>query len=156
LLDPSFGSGGRVVIDLSDQDLAAERGQALAEAVDKQGRVLVAGTLRETAFFNRDIGFVARLLADGSIDRSWGNGWGAGGISLVGGTSRVVAMGFDAGGRLWVTGPERSDFSGPWQYDLFDAFGGDAGFGAVDMSAFMSDFQTTVPTAMASPPMARC
>lgn len=149
LPDPAF-SGGEVVITLAGQ-VTANKGQARAVAVDGQGRVLVGGTMRETVFFDRDIGFVVRLLADGSIDDSWSNGYFPGWF-VDGGMARVTAMGFDPAGRLWTTGPTLADSSGPWRFQLMSDFGDDIGYGSIDTSTLVTEFLTTAPTAITFQP----
>ncbi|HYG96373.1 MAG TPA: delta-60 repeat domain-containing protein, partial [Solirubrobacterales bacterium] len=67
-LNRSFGDGGRLRVEPepgSDVDLAGV-------AVDSRGRILVAGTTRPSQW--SAAGFVARYLADGRPDRSFGNG----------------------------------------------------------------------------------
>jgi uncharacterized delta-60 repeat protein len=151
LADTSFGGGtGEVVVTLAGQ-VPGHSGQARAIAVDAQSRILVGGTLHETAFFNRDIGFVTRLLANGAIDTGWDNGYFAGWF-VDGGMSRVTAMGFDPAGRLWTTGPTSADGTGPWRFQVMGDFGNDAGYGSIDIAPLVTDFLTTAPTAIAFQP----
>jgi len=146
--DPEFNNGS-VVITLAGQ-VSANNGRARAVAIDKQGRILVGGTIHETVFFNQDIGFVVRLLTDGSIDPTWNNGWFPG-WAFDGGTIGVMAMGFDAAGRLWTTGSAGPNETGPWHFQLMDDGGGDAGFGSFDFSPWATGFATS-PTAIAFQP----
>jgi uncharacterized delta-60 repeat protein len=145
LADPAF-NGGEVVISLTGQ-VTGEKGQARAVAIDGQGRILIGGTLHETAFFNRDIGFVTRLLSDGTIDGSWDNGYFAGWF-LDGGMTTVAAMGFDPSGRLWTTGPELAGGTGPWRFQLMSDFGNDIGWGSIPFTGFVA----TAPTSLAFAP----
>jgi uncharacterized delta-60 repeat protein len=71
-LDPSFGSGGKVVTDFDP----AHRDQANAIAVQADGKIIAAGF---TSFLgsddNTDYAFaLARYHADGALDLSFGNG----------------------------------------------------------------------------------
>jgi uncharacterized delta-60 repeat protein len=64
-LDDSFGTGGKVLVDLSASDTVH------AMTVLSDGRILVAGQLF-------DSGFIARFLSDGSLDATFGvprTGW---------------------------------------------------------------------------------
>lgn len=150
LADTSFGGTGRVVVTLAGQ-VPGLNGQARAIAVDGQSRILVGGTLHETGFFTRDIGFVTRLLPNGAIDSGWDNGYYAGWF-VDGGMSRVAAMGFDPSGRLWTTGPTSADGTGPWRFQVMNDSGNDIGYGSIDIAPLVTDFLTTAPTAIAFQP----
>jgi uncharacterized delta-60 repeat protein len=151
LADSTFGGGsGEVVISLAGQ-VAGHDAQARAVAVDGEGRILIGGVLHETAFFNRDIGFVTRLLPGGGVDTSWDNGYYAGWF-VDGGMSRVTAMGFDPAGRLWTVGPAAADGTGPWRFQVMDSSGGDGGYGSFDIAPLVTDFLGTQPTAIAFQP----
>ncbi|MGH9286133.1 MAG: delta-60 repeat domain-containing protein, partial [Acidimicrobiales bacterium] len=68
LLDPAFGSGGKVVTDVSpsaDEGTAGDGGRAVV--VQPDGRIVVGGTSFE------DFGLV-RYLANGSLDTTFGTG----------------------------------------------------------------------------------
>ena len=67
-LDPSFGTGGKVIVDLTDAHLFA-RGILL----DPSGKIVVAGTARDANSSLLHI-MVARLQADGSFDPTFGEG----------------------------------------------------------------------------------
>jgi uncharacterized delta-60 repeat protein len=145
-LDPTFGFGGRVVIDLSDEGIHATQGEARAMAIDAQGRVLVAGSMVVTAT-SASIGFVTRLLADGSIDPLWATASWYLDFAMETG---VTAMGFDANGRLWLLGRTSADGTGPWLFQLLDGVGQPATGGSITFPGY--GFVTTVPTAMAFQP----
>ena len=81
-LDPSFGVGGVSTLSLPDPEAPSQYNytQITALTVDPQGRILVVGYATghwwrnepEHAFALR--GFVARLLPNGELDSSFGNG----------------------------------------------------------------------------------
>jgi hypothetical protein len=110
LLDPTFGNGGRVVIDLSVHSIAATEGDALAVAVDVNQNIVVAGTARSEFGQHDPYGIAFRLLPDGSRDFDWA----VGGAWEYGGVGRFTAIGFDRSGRLWLVGPEKADNTGGW------------------------------------------
>jgi uncharacterized delta-60 repeat protein len=62
-LDPSFGIGGKVQAPFGPESYAG------GVAVQPDGKILVAGTPEESQGFS-----VARLLPNGSLDPSWGEG----------------------------------------------------------------------------------
>src|SRR4051794_6379151 len=64
-LDTTFGNEGRVVLDFGNQTSAI----AGDLAIQPDGRIVAVGWIRTT------VGLV-RLLADGSLDPSFGNGGG--------------------------------------------------------------------------------
>jgi uncharacterized delta-60 repeat protein len=91
-LDPTFGSGGVVTIDIGRYD------QANAVAVDADERILVAG---ETSDGSVGRPVLARLLSDGSLDPTFGsNGLVVGG-RRSGATFEDMALQRD--GRIVVT-----------------------------------------------------
>ncbi|MCU0331193.1 MAG: hypothetical protein MUC47_09510 [Candidatus Kapabacteria bacterium] len=63
-LDPSFGSGGRVIITIGDFDDAA-----YGIAVQPDGRIVLAGHTYLNAQYRM---FVARLLSNGALDSTFG------------------------------------------------------------------------------------
>jgi uncharacterized delta-60 repeat protein len=143
--DPAFGGGaGEVVISLTGE-VSGNQGRARAIAVDAQGRILIGGTLNETDFFDEAIGFVVRLLPNGTIDDNWYNGYSLGWY-LDNLMSGVAAMGFDSAGRLWTTGPEAADGSGPWRFQVISDSGGDLGDGAIDFDADVTALASSAPT----------
>jgi hypothetical protein len=60
--------------------------------------------------------------------------------------SGVAAMGFDSAGRLWTTGPEAADGSGPWRFQVISDSGGDLGDGAIDFDADVTALASSAPT----------
>lgn len=147
--DPAF-DGGDVVITLAGQ-VTGNNGQARTVAVDGQGRVLVGGTLHGTDFWTTDIGFVTRLLANGTKDETWDNGYFPGWF-MDGGMTGVEAMGFDPTGRLWTTGPAQPGDTGQWRFQLMSNGGNDAGYGSINLAPHVANLLTTSPTAIAFQP----
>lgn len=74
-LDPSFSFDGRTTIDF---DAGAGSDQANGLALQADGRIIVVGsTASSPAFDSQTTDFaIARLLADGSLDTSFGSGTG--------------------------------------------------------------------------------
>jgi uncharacterized delta-60 repeat protein len=66
-LDPSFSGNGRQVIVFANLSTSAN-----AVAIDRQGRIVVAGSARQPSSAVGQIG-IARLLANGEPDSSFGN-----------------------------------------------------------------------------------
>jgi len=89
-LDPSFGTGGRVVSDFGNSNRGAE-----AVARQPDGKLVVAGSGAQDASGQPFV--VARYLADGSLDTTFGsNGkvttdFGSPSTSLTGSCSRPMA-----------------------------------------------------------------
>jgi uncharacterized delta-60 repeat protein len=97
-LDPTFGTGGRVLTAVWPETGAGPADIARAVAIDPEGRVVVAG---ETGSFFHDIA-VARYFADGSLDRSFGT---TGIVTLdLGGDDRANALALAADGGILVAG----------------------------------------------------
>jgi uncharacterized delta-60 repeat protein len=67
-LDPSFGSGGKVTIDL-----AVASNVRVDLAIDAAGRIVVVGTVTRDPFLPSDVG-VARLTPGGLLDATFGVG----------------------------------------------------------------------------------
>jgi len=151
-LDGTFGSGGIKVIDFSTAGIPGTQGLLRAMAIDKEGRVYLGGQFHETAFFTSDIGFVMRLTATGAIDAGWQNGY-FNGISYDGWIARVVAMGFDASGRLWAAGPALADGTGAWDYEVYASDGYSIHNGSFDFTAWGP--QTSAPSAIAFDPFGK-
>ena len=70
-LDPAFGNGGHVQVDLGTPGVNTERVSALA--LDAQGRIVFAGAITDPAT-KTDNMLVGRLNPDGSLDASFGSG----------------------------------------------------------------------------------
>src|SRR5262249_4279591 len=92
-LDPSFGDGGRVTVDLGAED------PALAVAVQPDGRILVLGQSRSLNCCQLLATFIARSLPDGSLDPSFGDG----GIARTGAFAGQ-ALSVAPSGRIVVAG----------------------------------------------------
>jgi uncharacterized delta-60 repeat protein len=92
-LDRSFGTDGKVVTDLGSQE-----GAGAAPAIQKDGRIVVAGSRVDT-----DENFlVARYRQDGQLDRSFStDGWTT---TDFGGGDYAAALGIDSLGRLVAAG----------------------------------------------------
>ena len=90
-LDTTFGQGGGTVFAMGSA--VAETGQAIF--LDAQGRIVVAGAAPGGG------GGVARLLASGALDTSFGTG----GKTLLGDPSTSFqAVTLDAAGRITLAG----------------------------------------------------
>ena len=96
-LDPSFGDGGRVVVDFSPN---FDRANAVAAQPD--GKVVLAGT--DDLSSDRAQFALVRLNPDGSLDQSFGNG----GKRTIGfGKNRddeASSVAVDGDGRIVVAG----------------------------------------------------
>jgi len=146
LLDPTFDTDGRLVIDLSDIGIQATLGRAYSMTVDSQGRILVAGSMVLISN-GATIGFVARILADGWIDPAFAiNGFY---LEFAMDTG-VTAVGVDPSGRIWLLGRSLADGTGPWIFQLLDTAGNPTDNRALTFPGY--GFETTIPTAMAFQP----
>lgn len=132
-LDTAFGSGGTALLFLANQSYSM--GECLAVRPD--GRIVVAGRVSLTAGGHsfQSAAFVARFLATGAIDTSFGSG----GVTLHDPTSKddVVmphSMGLQSDGRI-VVGMRvgGATGSGLWTIARFQAGG------ALDSSFTVSD-----------------
>jgi uncharacterized delta-60 repeat protein len=103
-LDPSFGNGGLVQVDLGTPGVNTERVSALA--IDAGGRIVFAGNITDPDT-QKDKILVGRLNPDGSLDSSFASG----GVLIVGAfggnatsndTARDVLV--QADGRIVVVG----------------------------------------------------
>jgi uncharacterized delta-60 repeat protein len=102
-LDATFGSGGRVLVDIPGSDSSS----AHAVQVDGAGRVLIAGGARDADGDDRFV--VARFTADGSLDPDFGS---AGFVvtSFPGATGAMAhGMDLDREGRILVAGQAFAD-----------------------------------------------
>lgn len=94
LLDPAFGDGGRVRLDLSDDSDTVAALEILPD-----GSLLVAATpVRD----GREA-VVARLTPAGELDRSFGDG-GLATVATSGGNDEAFALAVDSQGRILVAG----------------------------------------------------
>ena len=96
-LDPSFGSGGRVVTAIGQGSA-----EALAAAYSPDGRIIVAGSAASEDGNDVDIA-LARYSADGSLDSTFGRGGVA--VSRVSrGPDAAFALALDRAGRIVTAG----------------------------------------------------
>jgi uncharacterized delta-60 repeat protein len=102
-LDTTFGTGGRQQVQFDV--FGAHNSDALALAVQPNGRLLVAGYMSITGVLRQMA--VARLLPDGSYDSSF-NGVGRQRVQGIGDMatdySRAHAIALDASGRILLAG----------------------------------------------------
>ena len=136
-LDPSFGVGGKVVVDLGAHSEVAEGVVALPD-----GHLLVAGSISGDHLGSGDGDdiFVARFNSDGSLDRSFGK-QGVAALDFGRSHDQAVAVAVQKDGAIVVAG-SRWPGRGALQPGLarFTADGAvDIGFG-VD-GVFQSSFQ---------------
>jgi len=115
-LDPSFGTGGRVVTDLGGGTDDAE-----AMAIQRDGKIVVAGRSDAVGLPLEIV--VVRYLSNGNLDRSFGVGGrvftpfpGLGG-GLGGGDVGAVAIQRD--GRILVGGAAHSPYGGSFMIARF-------------------------------------
>jgi uncharacterized delta-60 repeat protein len=113
-LDASFGSGGKVTADFSDEDEGAT-----ALAIQADGKLVVAGATCATGISPSCSDFaVARFNADGSPDASFGS---AGKVTtdVMGGFDAAVALAVQPDGKVLAAGvacrgaisPHNADFA---------------------------------------------
>ncbi len=112
-LDPAFGVGGKVAIDMSEHGLALDRAGARAVVIDAQERLLVVGTAQLTAG-GAVRTFVTRLLANGTVDQTFLYNGILGGWFFSSALPVVSTAALDRAGNLWIIGPELADLTGGW------------------------------------------
>jgi uncharacterized delta-60 repeat protein len=124
-LDPSFGSGGKVVTDwFGDTDIA------LAVALDSKGRVIAAGYTGQSIQTSTDFG-VVRYNPNGSLDQNFGS-HGKASTDFFGREDEGRDLAIQPDDKIVVTGyaslpPERRDFA-LVRYNTNGSL--DSGFGA--------------------------
>jgi uncharacterized delta-60 repeat protein len=106
-LDPSFGSGGKVVTDI-----AGQLDEAFAVAVQADGKIVAAGRADESDVSALSDFALARYLRDGTLDP----GFGVGGkvkmdFTGAGGDDRVNALAVQADGKLVAAGHALDDWA---------------------------------------------
>lgn len=94
LLDPTFGDGGMVLLGLSG--VGGDRAEDVAELAD--GRIVVAGAKGGV----QEHMIVLRLLSDGTLDASFGNG--GVGLADFGGNSEAHALAVQPDGAIVLAG----------------------------------------------------
>jgi uncharacterized delta-60 repeat protein len=98
-LDSSFGSGGEVTTDFFATPLAGVHEAADAVLVQPDGKILVAGSARQGQNrFAPTLGALARYYANGTLDKTFGNG-GEVTLSTGGG---ITTLGLDAADDIFV------------------------------------------------------
>jgi uncharacterized delta-60 repeat protein len=102
-LDPSFGSGGKLVTPVG-----ASNDTALALAVQSDGRIVVAGSTAQASTGNDFL--VLRYLADGTLDASFGSG-GKVITSFSSDADRAMAVAIQPDGKIVVGGESQSGAS---------------------------------------------
>jgi len=95
-LDPSFGDDGTALLDLGD----SERVRAIA--VDRRGRVLVAG---HSDHGDHTHALLLRLTADGALDEDFGQG----GQAVLHDLDAVTGVHVDRTGRITLAGTTTKD-----------------------------------------------
>lgn len=105
LVDPSFGVGGQVILDLGDP---ASAGAAMAIELQPDGTIILAGHGAQAG----DTDFaIARLTPHGAVDTSFGDS----GQALVGfagaGEDIAAALAFDAQGNVLLAGDSLGNFA---------------------------------------------
>lgn len=96
-LDTSFGTGGKVRIDLADS-----QDELFKVAIQSDGKIVAAGHAYNSAA-NTDNVVVARYNSDGSLD----TGFGTGGLvftSFNSAVSQALGLGIQADGRIVIAG----------------------------------------------------
>jgi uncharacterized delta-60 repeat protein len=106
-LDTTFGSGGKLLVPF----LSGSNDCGTAVVVDAAGRTLVAGSV--TIGTNADFG-VVRLLADGTLDTTFGSGGRASVVFNIGGgfQDEPSSIAIDSQGRILVAGTVQTDAHG--------------------------------------------
>jgi uncharacterized delta-60 repeat protein len=116
-LDPSFGSGGKVLTNFTDSGSTSSSEVAYAVAVQKDGKILAAGFSDTDNNFGFDFA-LARYSADGSLDTSFGRGGKVVTDFSGSGVSREVAyaIAIQKDGKIVAAG--YSDVSGSHDFAL--------------------------------------
>jgi uncharacterized delta-60 repeat protein len=108
LLDPSFGSGGKLHLDLCMSEVTDA-------ALDGSGRILILGNTTACGTAGSEDGRLARLTAAGALDASFSGG-GVRNITFTTVTAaqeRAYALVLRANGEILVGGSVDNDGSGP-------------------------------------------
>jgi len=100
-LDPAFGSGGKVTIDIGI--VSSVR---VDLAIDAAGRIVVAGTVTRDPFLPSDVG-VARLTPTGVLDATFGVA-GTVTTDIAGFTDEANSVAIQSDGKIVVAGTARS------------------------------------------------
>jgi uncharacterized delta-60 repeat protein len=125
-LDPSFGSGGLVLTGFGFQNA-----EALGVAIAVDGKIVVAGAVGSSAprfGVERDFA-LARYLADGTLDPSFGTG-GTVTADFFGGGDEAADVAIQPDGKIVAGGGAQTDFGNVFALARFSAAGVlDPGFG---------------------------
>ena len=100
-LDNTFGSGGKVVVDLNGGDDDCE-----AVALQPDGKIVLAGSTAVGSGNDQDFA-VVRLNSNGSLDSTFGYGMGWTSVffdAVPAGRDEASAVALDASGRILVAG----------------------------------------------------
>jgi uncharacterized delta-60 repeat protein len=135
-LDPSFGTGGKVLSDFSRNDTA------YAVLVQPDGKVVAVGETQEAPTGGNFVFGLARYTTDGSLDASFGAGGKV--LTAFTGFDHAFAAALQSDGRIVVAGSAGLDF-GLARYQPDGAL--DAGFGAGGTA--MTDFGSNYDQATA-------
>ena len=120
VLDPSFGSGGKVAFAVGDSV------EARAMSLLPDGRIVLAGVINQGG---RENTFVARLMSNGAFDPSFGAG-GKVVVSLSGGNDAANAVAVQPNGQVLTGGYADSGTTRDFVLARFNPNGAlDAGFG---------------------------
>jgi uncharacterized delta-60 repeat protein len=100
-LDPSFGSGGKVLTDFGTPAAATVDG-ARAVALSADGKIVVAGLTRPLGRLHEANFALARYNADGSLDSSFGAGGRV--VTDFGGNDSASDLGLRGDGKIVAAG----------------------------------------------------
>jgi uncharacterized delta-60 repeat protein len=142
-LDPTFGSGGKVITNFDD---FFSNDEALAIAIQADGKIVAAGSTR--ADFA-----LARYNSDGSLDSSFGSG-GKAITSFFGIAGEIFNAAFQPDGKIIVAGvPDSDSANKDFALARYNADGGlDSSFGSggkVSTDFFSNDDQPFAVTIQA-------
>ena len=100
-LDPTFGSGGRATSDFGGNDSIA------SIVLQPDGKIIAAGSTTPDGGSYRMV--VARYLANGQLDRTFGNGGEV--VTAVGSSSSAAGVTLQPDGKIVVAGTSGNDFA---------------------------------------------
>jgi uncharacterized delta-60 repeat protein len=106
--DSSFGTNGKVVLDLPNTESTTSISASYADMkIDSLGRVVISGQIfaAEGQYNTRSFIAVTRLTADGELDSSFGTeGWGTTDFGSASSHALLGAMAIDEEGRILLAG----------------------------------------------------
>ncbi len=103
-LDPSFGTGGMVITDIS----GATSEEPSSIAIQSDGKIVVGGMITPTTYW--DFG-VLRYTTNGQLDVSFGNN-GVVTTDMNGGNERITSLAIQSDGKIVAVGYAAQDTSG--------------------------------------------